>query len=414
MKSSICDISLAGSGNEKIIWAGRFMPLLNRIGQRIGEEKPFQNLRIALSIHLEAKTARLAQVLKSGGADVFVTGCNPLSTQDDVAAALASQSICVNAVNKADEERYLRDLVETLRCSPHLIVDDGGDFVSLLHGECKDFAKDMMGGCEETTTGVHRLRVRQASGGLKFPMIAVNDAGCKHLFDNRYGTGQSVMAAIMHSTNLSVASRVFVVAGYGWCGKGISRRAAGMGARVIVTEIDAVRALEAVMDGFEVMPMGQAAKVGDVFITATGCCDILTKKHFHIMKDNALLCNAGHFDVEINLKDLAECSVDKKKSRSCIETYTTKSGCRLHLLAEGRLVNLAAGMGHPVEIMDLSFALQALCLEYLAKNHGALKNELYAVPGEIDRYVASEKTSSLGVKIDRLNKTQKEYIFGMH
>jgi adenosylhomocysteinase len=407
--SNIRDFSLAEAGNQKIDWAARFMPLLASIKKRFAQAKPFEGCRIAMSIHLEAKTACLAKALQAGGARVFLTGCNPLSTQDDVAAALACQDICVNALHGADENRYTQDLIETLKCRPHAILDDGGDFTALLHGEYASLAQHLIGGCEETTTGINRLRVRQAAGKLNFPMIAVNDADCKHLFDNRYGTGQSVLTAIMHVTNLSVASRVFVVAGYGWCGKGVARRAQGMGARVIVTEIDAVRALEAVMDGFEVMPMAKAAVLADVVITVTGCRDILNETHFAHMKNDTVLCNAGHFDVEINKDDLLKSAKRVWQSKPDITSYEMPNGRTIHLLAQGRLVNLAAGMGHPIEIMDMSFALQALCIEHLIKNGNSLEKKLYPVPRSIDIAIAGEKLETLGTNIDCLTDKQMRY-----
>ena len=407
--SNIRDFSLAKTGDQKIEWAERFMPLLASIKKRYTQTKPFSGRRIAMSIHLEAKTACLAKVLQAGGAEVFLTGCNPLSTQDDVAAALACGGICVNALHGANDERYTQDLIETLQCLPHAILDDGGDFTALLHKEYASLAQCLIGGCEETTTGISRLRIRQAAGKLNFPMIAVNDADCKHLFDNRYGTGQSVLTAIMHVTNLSVAARVFVVAGYGWCGKGVARRAQGMGARVIVTEIDAVRALEAVMDGFEVMPMTKAAGIGDVFITTTGCRDILTETHFACMKNNTVLCNAGHFDVEINKGDLQKAASRTQQSKPDIMSYEMHDGRTIHLLAQGRLVNLAAGMGHPVEIMDMSFALQALCLEHLIHEGHSLEKKLYPVPHSIDQTVAAEKLKTLGTTIDSLSDGQTRY-----
>lgn len=406
----IKDISLAPSGKEKIEWIKSYTPVMSLIEKDFAERKPLKGLNIAMSIHLEAKTAYLAQILKAAGASVSVTGCNPLSTQDDVAAALAADGFEVNAANGADEREYKKDLKATLSCRPHLIIDDGGDFISLLHSECREYGERLIGGCEETTTGVHRLRAREAEGLLDYIMIDINDAECKHLFDNRYGTGQSVFDAIMHNTNLIIAGKKVVIAGYGWCGKGAAMRAKGLGARVTVTEINPVRAIEAVMDGFEVTTMDEAAKTGDIFITLTGCRDVITKKHMLLMKDGVLLANAGHFDVEINKGDLEEISVLKKRRKPHIDGYTLPDGRTLNLLAEGRLVNLASGNGHPAEIMDMSFALQAKCLEYLYKNRDSMKKMVYDVPAEIDMEVASLKAKSLGASLDILTAEQEKYL----
>ncbi len=406
----IKDISLAPSGRDKIDWVRSYTPVMAIIEKDFKERKPFLGMKISMSIHLEAKTAYLAEILRAGGADVAVTGCNPLSTQDDVAAALAAEGFEVNAVHGACEEEYKNDLIATLAHSPDLIIDDGGDFIGLLHGECRKFGKNLIGGCEETTTGIHRLRAREAEGTLDYTMVDINDADCKHLFDNRYGTGQSVFDAIMHETNLVVAGKRVVIAGYGWCGKGAAMRAKGLGAIVIVTEIDPVKAIEAVMDGFTVMPMKEAAKVGDLFITLTGCLDVITKEHMELMKDGVLLSNAGHFDVEINKNHLKSLAVEVFKRKPCVDGYRMKDGRILNLLAEGRLVNLAAGNGHPAEIMDMSFALQAKCLEYLAKNGKSLENKVYDVPKEIDIEVASLKATALGADLDILTEEQIRYL----
>ena len=400
---------LAKSGHEKIDWVKSYMPVLSAIEQDFKKNQPFAGKKIAMSIHLEAKTAYLATVLKAGGADVYSTGCNPLSTQDDVAAALCDYGVNVFAIHGADEETYTEHLKMALSCHPDVMIDDGGDFIELLHGPCREYGDRLIGGCEETTTGIHRLRIREAQGKLDYTMIDINDADCKHLFDNRYGTGQSTLDAIMHTTNLVIAGKKAVVAGYGWCGKGIARRLAGMGAVVFVMEVNPVRALEAVMDGFTVLPMDDAAAIGDLFITVTGCKDVITKKHFEKMKDGVLLANAGHFNVEINKDDLLSLSVLNTQRKPGIEGFTMSDGRILNLLADGRLVNLAAGNGHPAEIMDMSFALQAKCLEYLAKTSG-LEKKLYAVPIETDLEVARMKLSKTSVCIDTLTEEQKEYL----
>ncbi len=407
--NEIKDITLAPSGHAKIDWVKDYMPTLSAIEKDFIKNKPFAGMKIAMSIHLEAKTAYLATVLKNGGADVYATGCNPLSTQDDVAAALSEYGVHVYAVHGDDEENYTARLRKALACKPDLIIDDGGDFISLLHGTDKELGENLIGGCEETTTGIHRLRQRERAGTLLYPMFDVNDADCKHLFDNRYGTGQSTLDAIMHTTNLIVAGKTAVVAGYGWCGKGIAMRLKGMGARVVVTEIDPVKALEAAMDGFSVMKMDDAAPLGDLFITATGCSDVIVKKHFEVMKDGVLLANSGHFDVEINKKDLLALSVSHSERKPSIEGFTMADGRKINLLAEGRLVNLAAGNGHPAEIMDMSFAIQAKGLEYLAKSEG-LEPRLYAIPAEIDKEVATVKLGAMALGLDVLTEEQKEYL----
>ena len=404
------DINLAPSGADKIAWVQSYTPILNSIKKEFEQTLPFRDLRIAMSIHLEAKTAYLAKVLRAGGAEVFVTGCNPLSTQDDVAAALAEEGFSVFARHGVSDEEYTEHLKMVLACSPDLIIDDGGDLISLLHGECRDFGKNLIGGCEETTTGIHRLFARERAGLLDYTMIDVNDADCKHLFDNRYGTGQSTLDGIMNSTNLILAGKTVVVAGYGWCGKGVAMRAKGMGAVVVVTEIDPVKAIEAVMDGFRVMPMDEAAKIGDLFITLTGCSDVITRRHFESMKDGVLLANSGHFDVEINKADLRSLAVRDWERKPNIHGYEMADGRILNLLAEGRLVNLAAGNGHPAEIMDMSFGIQAKSLEFLAKNAGRLEKKVYAVPAEIDRAVAEIKLASMGTSIDALTEEQKAYL----
>ncbi|MCR5262429.1 MAG: adenosylhomocysteinase [Clostridiales bacterium] len=408
--SNILDINLAQSGRNKIDWVRSYMPVLGMINREFSETKPFSGLKAAMSIHLEAKTAYLAETLRDGGAEVHITGCNPLSTQDDVAAALSEEGLEVNARRGVTDEEYTRDLTETLSCSPDVIIDDGGDLVHLLHGDCRAYAKNIIGGAEETTTGVHRLFARQKAGLLDFPMVDVNDADCKHLFDNRYGTGQSTIDGIMNTTNLVIAGKTVVVGGYGWCGRGLAMRMKGMGALVIVTEIDPVKAIEAAMDGFRVMKMDDAAKVGDIFVTLTGCRDVIVGRHFDVMKDGAVLANSGHFDVEINKEDLEARSVEIRERRANIRGYRMKDGRMINLLADGRLVNLAAGNGHPAEIMDMSFALQARTLEWLVKNKGKLENKVYPVPREIDLAVAEFKVASLGYAVDRLTDEQKAYL----
>lgn len=408
--SNIKDVALAPSGRDKIEWVRSYMPVLNRIREQFERDLPFKGLKISMSIHLEAKTAYLAKVLRAGGAEVHVTGCNPLSTQDDVAAALASEGFEVNAHHGATDEQYREDLIRTLSQCPDLIIDDGGDFTSLLHGDYRHLGKNLIGGCEETTTGIHRLMAREAQGLLDYTMININDADCKHLFDNRYGTGQSTLDGIMNTTNLILAGKTAVVAGYGWCGRGVAMRLKGMGALVIVTEIDPVKAIEAVMDGYRVMPMDEAAPLGDLFITLTGTNDVICRRHFAKMKDGVLLANSGHFDVEINKQELAALSVSHSLRKPNIMGYTMPDGRVINLLAEGRLVNLAAGNGHPAEIMDMSFALQAKGLEYLAKNRGNLPKRLLSVPREIDAEVARLKLDSLGTSIDALTPEQTEYL----
>ncbi|GAB6273881.1 MAG: adenosylhomocysteinase [Peptococcaceae bacterium] len=409
-KYIIRDINLAPQGRQKIDWVRQRMPVLNIIRDEFQARKAFKGLRVAMSIHLEAKTAYLAEVFKVAGAEVAITGSNPLSTQDDVAAALAAEEIEVYAFYNASVEHYREHLVSVLKIKPHLVIDDGGDLVYLLHTTESDMAAHVLGGCEETTTGITRLRALEREERLLFPMIAVNDAFCKYLFDNRYGTGESVWTGIMRTTNLIVAGKTVVVIGYGWCGKGVARRAAGLGAKVIVCEVDPVKALEAYMDGFEVMPAAQAAAKGDIFITVTGCKDALREQHFNIMKDGAILTNAGHFDVEVNKTDLEKLAVSEQTVRQNIKEYILPEGRRLYLLGEGRLVNLACSDGHPAEIMDLSFALQALSAHYLAENAGSLTKRVHPVPKEIDYQVAKLKLKSLEIEIDALTGEQQAYL----
>ena len=412
MKSIIRDASLAPQGLAKINWVKEHMPVLNILNAELSVSKPLAGINLVITMHLEAKTAYLALVLKNAGANVAVTGSNPLSTQDDVAAALAEQGVSVFAWYNSTQEEYDDFLHKALDCRPQIIVDDGGDLVALLHGERQEQASEILGGSEETTTGVLRLRALAGSGKMRFPMIAVNDAYCKYLFDNRYGTGQSTWDGIMRTTNLTVAGKTVVVAGYGWCGKGVAMRAKGLGANVIVTEIDPVKAAEAAFDGFGVMPMAEAARKGDFFVTLTGCADVIRREHFAVMKSGAMLANAGHFDVEINKLHLAEMAISKRSVRKNIEEYALADGRKLYLLAEGRLVNLAAGDGHPTEIMDLSFAMQTLAILHILQNHQDMKPEVYTLPAELDQQVAALKIRAMGIAIDTLSDEQKRYLQG--
>ena len=412
MSSHIRDINLWESGAQKIVWVRNHMPLLDSIEQEFLKTKPFAGLKIALSVHMEAKTARLCLCLAAGGAEMYATGCNPLSTQDDVAAALVHFGLNVFAIHGATMEEYEADLRRVLEVGPNIIIDDGGDLVTLMHKEFPHLIPNVIGGCEETTTGILRLKAMDRAGTLKFPMMLVNDADCKHLFDNRYGTGQSVWNGINRTTNLIVAGKDVVVAGYGLCGKGIAMRAKGLGARVIVTEVDPVKALEASMDGFRVMQMFDAAPIGDLFITATGCKDVITARELERMKDGAICCNAGHFDVEVDVAWLRANAFRRSEARQNIEAFTFESGRTIYVLGEGRLVNLAAGDGHPAEIMDMSFAIQALSARYLVQHQGALPQKLNNVPAEIDTEVAFRKLASEGITIDTLTPEQHRYIYG--
>lgn len=407
---TIRDLSLASEGKRKIDWVIPRMQVLNSIRNEFEKQLPFAGKKVVICLHLEAKTAYLAQVIKAGGAEVTVVASNPLSTQDDVVAALVESGISAHAWYNATEEEYNSHLQSALDSAPDFIIDDGGDLVSTLHTTRPELLQNIKGGAEETTTGVLRLHSMAREGVLKFPMVAVNDAQCKYLFDNRYGTGQSVWDGIMRTTNLVVAGKTAVVAGYGWCGKGVALRAKGLGARVIICEINPIKANEALMDGFEVMPMVEAAKHGDFFITVTGNTNIINKEHFVVMKSGAIMCNAGHFDVEVNVAQLKELSISERTARTNISEYTLPSGQLLYVLAEGRLVNLAAGDGHPAEVMDMTFALQALSLEYVALNHDELSPGVYQVNTEIDEKVAMLKLQSLGLSIDILSKEQEKYL----
>lgn len=410
MKSMIRDITLAPSGHDKIAWVKNFMPVLNQIEAEYSKTKPFSGKRIVMTIHLEAKTAYLALVLKNAGAEVAITGSNPLSTQDDIAAALAEDGVLVYATHGCTAQEYDEFLTKALDTRPEIIIDDGGDLVSMLHTKRRELLPGILGGSEETTTGVHRLHALAVKGKLEFPMIAANDAYCKYLFDNRYGTGQSTWDGIMRTTNLSIAGKNVVIAGYGWCGKGCAMRAKGLGGSVIVTEVDPIKAIEAVFDGFRVMPMDEAAKIGDIFLTLTGDKDVIRDRHFADMKDGAIMANSGHFDVEINIPELEGRSVSRRRVRENIEEFKQKDGRKLYLLAEGRLVNLAAGDGHPAEIMDLSFAVQFFSALHLLHHHQEMKPEVYLMPEEINTKIAEIKLASLGIAIDELTPEQKQYL----
>ncbi|MCK5849148.1 MAG: adenosylhomocysteinase [Caldisericia bacterium] len=395
------------SGNNKINWASSHMPILKKIDERFSVEKPLKNLTIAVCIHLEAKTARLAEVLHHGGASVLLTGSNTLTTQDDVSMAIEHRGVQTFAKYGCSEEEYTNSLDSMLKKNPSIFIDDGGDLTNRLHTHFKHLLPKVLGGCEETTTGVIRLKSRETNNRLHVPMISVNNALSKCLFDNRYGTGQSVWTAIMNTTNLIVAGKTVVVAGYGWCGKGVSMRAKALGAKVIITEIDPIKSMEAHMDGFSVMPMEKAAPIGDFFITVTGCKKVISTKHFSLIKNNAILCNAGHFNVEIDMEELHKVAVGKTVRKN-IQEFTLPDNKKINVLAQGKLVNLASGDGHPVEIMDLSFALQALCVEYIKS--AKLKPGLYNVPKSIDQKVAELKLQSLGISIDQLTPSQVEYL----
>lgn len=408
--SEIRDESLWESGKRKIEWVKNNMSLLRGIEEEFQRDKPFEGLKVALSVHLEAKTAYLCKVLAAGGADMYITGSNPLSTQDDVAAALVHDGLKVFAWYGATDEEYHHHISQVVKVGPNIIIDDGGDLVNLIHNEYPELIPNVIGGCEETTTGIIRLIAMNKDKQLKFPMVLVNDAKCKHFFDNRYGTGQSVWDGINRTTNLIVAGKNVVVAGYGWCGKGVAMRAKGLGASVIITEIDPIKALEAVMDGFKVMKMEEAAKVGDFFVTVTGCKDVITEKSFINMKDGAILCNAGHFDCEVDVAGLKKIAVESKKARNNIDGYRLENGNWLYVIGEGRLVNLAAGDGHPAEIMDMSFAIQALSAAYLVKNKGKFDDMIINVPDEIDREVAERKLKSWELEIDELTEEQEKYL----
>ncbi len=434
MDYDIKDRNLAEKGLLRRQWAQKSMPVLMMIKERFLKEKPLKGIRISACLHITTETAALASTLKAGGAEVVLCASNPLSTQDDVAASLVvHDEIPVFAIKGEDHSTYYQHILSALKHKPHLTMDDGADLVSSLHfialkkwdnvekcifewgsslseDERKSLVSNIMGSTEETTTGVIRLRSMEKNGILQFPVIAVNDAKTKHLFDNRYGTGQSTIDGIIRATNRLLAGSIFVVCGYGWCGKGVANRARGMGARVIVCEVDPVKALEAVMDGFQVMPISEAAKIGDIFCTVTGDINVIRKEHFLLMKDGAILANSGHFDVEIDIKGLKEVSTGRRKIRDFVEEFTLKNGKKIYLLSEGRLVNLSAAEGHPSAVMDMSFANQALCAEYIVKNHSKLEKKVYPVPEEVDREVARLKLKSMGIEIDSLTPEQEKYL----
>ena len=407
----IKDLNLAEGGRRRIDWASREMPVLATIEERFRKERPFEGIRMSACMHVTTETANLMRTLQAGGADLVLTASNPLSTQDDVAAALVSQyEIPVFAIKGEDDRTYYENLRAAIAHKPHITMDDGADLVSTLHREYRELLPNIIGGTEETTTGVIRLRAMAADRALEFPIIAVNDAMTKHFFDNRYGTGQSTIDGIIRATNILLAGKTFVVAGYGWCGRGLANRARGMGANVIVTEVDPLVALEAVMDGFRVMPMKEAAPIGDIFVTLTGDLNVIDRHHFEIMKDGALVANSGHFNVEINIPALEEMAVAKRLVRPFVEAYELADGRVIHLLGEGRLINLAAAEGHPASVMDMSFANQALCAEYLVKNRANFEKKVYDVPEEIDREIARLKLASMNVSIDTLTEAQVKYL----
>ena len=411
VKHDIKDINLAKKGKLRTEWAAQEMPVLKTIAERFQKEKPLKGFRLSACLHVTTETANLMETLKSGGAEVSVCASNPLSTQDDVSASLVKFSnIPVFAIKGEDNKTYYRHINDLLSTKPHMTMDDGADLVSTLHTTKKEMLKNIIGGTEETTTGVIRLRAMAEKGVLKYPIIAVNDAYTKYLFDNRYGTGQSTIDGIMRATNRLIAGSVFVVSGYGWCGKGIAMRAKGMGAKVIVTEGNPLRALEATMDGFDVMPIREASKIGDIFVTATGDIAVISKECFAAMKDGAILCNSGHFNVEICIDDLKKMSKGRRMIRDYVEEFTLKNNRRIYILGEGRLINLAAAEGHPSSVMDMSFANQALCAEYMVKNYKKLEKKVYSVPEDIDRKIAFLKLKAMGIKIDLLTAEQKKYL----
>jgi len=411
VKHDIKDIGLAKKGKLRIEWAAQEMPVLKTIAERFRKEKPLKGIRLAACLHVTTETASLVETLKAGGAQVYLCASNPLSTQDDVAASLVKFSgISVFAIKGEDKRTYYKHINDALSLKPHITMDDGADLVSILHKTKKNLIHHLIGGTEETTTGVIRLRAMAEKGVLKYPIIAVNDAYTKYLFDNRYGTGQSTIDGIMRATSRLLAGSVFVVSGYGWCAKGIAMRADGMGARVIVTEVNPLRALEATMDGFEVMPIKEAAKIGDIFVSATGDIDVISKECFALMKDGAIVSNSGHFNVEISIDNLKKMSIKRRVIRDFVEEFTLKNKKRIYLLGEGRLINLAAAEGHPSAVMDMSFANQALCSAYMVKNFKRLEKKVYSVPEEIDNKIALLKLKAMGIKIDTLTKEQKKYL----
>jgi adenosylhomocysteinase len=411
MKYDVKDIKLAEKGKLRIEWSNQSMPVLNLIRKRFGKEKPLKGVRLAACLHVTTETASLMQTLKAGGADVMLCASNPLSTQDDVAASLVKHDkIPTFAIKGEDGTTYYKHIMSVLDIKPQMTMDDGADVVSVLHTKRKDLLAHVIGGTEETTTGVIRLRAMADNGVLQYPIIAVNDAQTKHFFDNRYGTGQSTMDGIIRATNRLIAGSVFVVAGYGWCGRGLAMRAKGMGANVVVTEIDPLKALEAVMDGYRVMTMGDAAKIGDIFVTVTGDIKVIRAEHFRAMKDGAIVCNSGHFNVEIDLDALNKMKKKKRLIREFVEEFTMPNGRMINILGEGRLINLAAAEGHPSSVMDMSFANQALSAEFMLKNSRDLENDVYSVPEDIDKEIARLKLNAMGVKVDKLTPEQQKYL----
>lgn len=411
MKYDVKDLALSKEGKLRIEWADRNMPVLKLIRERFKKDKPLRGLRMACCLHVTTETANLMITLNAGGASVNLCASNPLSTQDDVAASLVKDyHISVFAIKGENTKTYYKHIDSVLDARPHITMDDGADLVSTIHGRRKQLANDIIGGTEETTTGVIRLRSLEKNGMLLFPLIAVNDADTKHFFDNRYGTGQSTVDGIVRATNILFSGSVVVVCGYGWCGRGVAMRSKGLGARVIVTEVNPLRALEAVMDGYEVMPITKAARIGDVFVTVAGNTHVIAAKHFRLMKDGAIVCNSGHFNVELELDGLDGIAVRKRKVREYVQEYTLKSGKRINVLGEGRLINLAAGEGHPACVMDMSFANQALAAVHLKQNAHRLENKMYSVPAKIDAEIARLKLKAMGVKIDNLTREQKDYL----
>jgi len=404
------DLSLAERGKMQIAWASKHMPVLNLISKEFSEERPLKGVRVAAVLHVTKETAVLVKTLVSGGAEVWLAASNPMSTQDDVAAALAVEDVHVYAWRGETLEEYFDAIKTIARSEPHIVIDDGGDFHAYLHSSALEIAEKVYGGTEETTTGITRLRAMERQGVLRYPVIAVNNALTKFMFDNRYGTGQSTLDGVLRATNILLSGKIVVVAGYGWVGRGIALRARGMGARVIVTEVNPIRALEAVMDGFEVMKMDRACEIGDIFITATGNINVITRRHFEKMKDGAILANAGHFDVEVSVRDLEEMAVSKKDVRECITEYMLPNGKKLYLLGKGRLVNLVCAEGHPSEVMDMSFANQALAAKYIVRNRNMLQKKVYEVPREVDMHIAELKLKSMGIEIDSLTEEQRKYL----
>jgi adenosylhomocysteinase len=411
MNYGIKDIKLAEKGKDRIEWAENQMPVLLAIGKKFTEKRPIKGIKIAACLHVTTETANLVRTLKAGGAEVSLCASNPLSTQDDVAASLVKDyGIPVFAIKGEDKDIYYQHINQVLNYRPNITMDDGADLVSTIHSQKKKLIKEIIAGTEETTTGVIRLRSMEKNKALKYPIIAVNDAQTKYLFDNRYGTGQSTLDGLLRATNILVAGKKFVICGYGWCARGLAMRANGMGAQVIITEVDPIKALEAVMDGYQVMPIKEAAKIGDIFITLTGDINVISEEEFPLMKDGVILANSGHFNVEINIRALENLAVSKKKIREYIEEYTLKSSKKINLLAEGRLLNLSAAEGHPASVMDMSFANQALSVEYLVKEGKTLSKKVYSVPGDIDKEIARLKLESMGIKIDKLTEEQERYL----